>query len=167
MTDAPAKTTGASPPEQVPWSWWVSAVGLLVSGGVFVLVALIAPDAGITTTSLGQGIALAAVFAAAPIAGLSRRTDDGRIVSLGGGMSVAGVATTPGGNLLGPVMAATGLFLLLAGASRRPLFTVSLITKLLAYGIALGAAMWLAIGTNILTGLVAILSALIVSTSPN
>jgi hypothetical protein len=144
---------------------FLAGVGLLTAVGVFVLVALVVPDGGITATSLRQGVALAAVFAAAPTAALAPRVDAASVVALGGGMTVAGAAVTPGGNILGPVMAAVGLLPLLVGGSDRPSLTAGLIGRLLVYAIVLAAGTWLAMGTTLLTGFAALLAALIASTS--
>jgi hypothetical protein len=143
----------------------VSAIGLLVACGVFILVALVAPDTGITATSLRQGVALAAVFAAAPIAALARGADAALLVSLGGGMTMAGAAMTPGGNLLGPVIAFSGLLLLLVGGSGRPRLTAGLIGWLLVYGVMLSAGAWLALDTMAVTRLAALVLAAVVATS--
>ncbi len=142
-----------------------AAVGLFVAFGVFVLVALVAPDAGLSVTSLGQGVALAAVFAAAPIAALAPRADAASLVALGGGMTVAGAAVTSGGNLLGVVMVASGVLLLLVGGSHRPLLTAALVGRLLVYAIVLAAGVFLAIDTAMWTGLAAIVVAVTVSLS--
>ncbi|GBD84256.1 hypothetical protein BMS3Abin02_00646 [bacterium BMS3Abin02] len=142
-----------------------AAVALAVSVGVFVLVGLIAPDHGPTRISMRQGIALAAVFAAPPIGVLISPVNAASMVALGGAMFVAGAATTPGGNLLGPIMMAPGLLLLLVGASHRPPLTAALIGRFLLYAIALVVGVVLALGTGVLTGLGALLVAAVVASS--
>ncbi|MGH9895119.1 MAG: hypothetical protein ACREA0_24675 [bacterium] len=136
-----------------------AAACLLVAFGVFVLMALIAPDAGPTPTSFRQGVALAVVSAAAPIAAFVSPVDGASLVALGGGMTMAGAATTPGGNLLGPIMMAFGVLLLLVGRSHQPSLTPGLIGRLLLFAVALAAGVWLAIDTGMLTGLAALVLA--------
>jgi hypothetical protein len=143
----------------------VAAIDLLIAGGVFLVVAVVAPDEGITANSLRQGVVLASVFAAAPIAALARGADSASLVALGGGMMVAGAATMPGGNLLGPVMVFAGVILLLVGSSTRPKLTAGIMGRLLAYAISLGLAVWLALGTMALSGIVSLVLALAVATS--
>jgi hypothetical protein len=87
-----------------PYLVLVVVIDVLIAVGVFLAVAVMASDDGLTSTSLRQGIVLAVVLAAAPIAALARGTDSASLVALGGGMIVAGAATSQGGNLLGPVM---------------------------------------------------------------
>lgn len=142
-----------------------AAVGLLVALGVFVLVALVAPDAGLSATSLGQGVALAAVFAAAPIAALAPQADATSLVALGGGMTVAGAATTPDGNFLGVVMVASGVLRLLVGGFHRPSLTAGLMGRLLGYAIVLAAGILLAIDAAMWTGVAGIVVAVMVSSS--
>ncbi len=142
-----------------------AVIDLLMAGGVFLKGAIVAPDAGVTSRSLRHGLVLATVFGAAPIAALARGIDSATVVALGGGMTVAGAATTPGGNLLGPVMALCGLLLLLMGASRQPTLTAGMIGRLLGYAIALGAAMWLALGTMALSGIASLALAVVIAAS--
>lgn len=162
LSRRPLGDRSASPPV-LPF---VSVAGVLVAIAVFVLVGLVAPDDGATVTSLRQGFALAAVFAAVPIATLAHDVDATSLVSLGGGMVVAGVATTPGGNLLGLVMAACGLSFFLVGGSRQPSLTIGVVGRLLVYAVLLASGVWLASGVTMVTGLAALLLALIVSTGP-
>jgi len=143
----------------------VAGFDILVVGGVFLLVAVVAPDRGITAISLRQGLALAIVFAAAPIAALARDTDLATVVALGGGMTVAGTATTAGGNLLGFVMAFCGLLLVLVGGFSQPTLTAGMIGRLLLYAITLSAAVWLALGTMALSGIASLILAVAVATS--
>lgn len=142
-------------PTSPPWLVLVVFIDLLIAVGAFLVVAVVAPDDGLTSTSLRQGIVLAVVFAAAPIAALARGIDSASLVALGGGMMVAGAAATPGGNLLGPVMAFEGLLLLLVGASGQPKLTARLIGWLLVYSVMFRAAAWLALDAMVGTGLAA------------
>ncbi len=70
------------------------------------------------------------------------------LVALGGGMTIAGFATTPGGNLLGPIMAAIGLLVLLTGASKKSTMTPGIIATMLACALALSVAMYAVLGTT-------------------
>ena len=82
-------------------------------------------------------------------------------------MALAGLATTFGGNLIGLLMAAAGIAILLAGASRQPALTLGLVVRLVGYAILLGAAMWLSLGGSTLPQtMVTVVLAVIVSTSP-
>lgn len=102
-----------------PLRQW-AIVGLLLAMGVLVWVTLLAPDDGVDASSLPQGVGLAATVAAVPAALLLRPAEPWRGVSLGGAMALAGFATMFGGNLIGILMAAVGVAILLAGASRQP-----------------------------------------------
>jgi hypothetical protein len=126
-----------------------AAAGVLIALVVLVLVAVVFPDEGASPASAREAVAISAVFAAAPIAALAPASNARLAVALGGGTALAGAAVTQGGNLLGPMLALTGLLILLAGASRRPAPDWRLIGLVLGYGIVLGLAMWLTIGTGI------------------
>lgn len=106
------------------------------------------PDDGATVSSVREGITIALVFAAVPIATLAPTVTAASVVVLGGGMTIAGFATTPGGNLLGPVMAVVGLLILFTGASRRPAMTSGTIATMLACALALSVAMYAVLGTT-------------------
>ena len=140
-------------------------IDLVIAGGVFLVVAVVAPDEGITATSLRQGVVLAAVFAAPPVAALARGTDSATVVALGGGMMVAGAAATSGGNLLGTLMVFAGLILLPVGSGTRPKPTAGIMGRLLAYAISLSLGVWLALGTMALSGIVSLVLALAIATS--
>lgn len=144
-----------------------SIVGLLLALSVLVWVAFLASDNGVDPSSLQQGIGLAATVAAVPGALLLRTGEPWRGVSLGGAMALAGFATTFGGNLIGLLMAAAGVAILLAGASRQPALTSGLVVRLVGYAILLGAAMWLSLGESTLPRtMVTVVLAVIVTTSP-
>jgi hypothetical protein len=142
-------------------------VGLLLALSVLVWVAFLAPDNGVDGSSLQQGIGLAATVAAVPTALLLRPAEPWRGVSLGGAMALAGIATTFGGNLIGLLMAATGVAILLAGASRQPALTSGFVVRLVGFATLLGAAMWLSLGELTLPQTMGtVVLAVIVSTSP-
>jgi len=164
MSDATTSRRRQSTP--VPRLKRAAAFGLLVALGVLILVVLVAPDDGLDAESLQQGIAIASVIAAAPVAAIVRPVDASRVVSLGGAMTVAGIATMFGGNLAGLLMAISGIAILLVGASREPPFTWGLATRLIGYAALLILAMGLSLGdTTLLMKLVAMLFAGIVATS--
>ena len=149
-----------------PLRLW-AIVGVLLALSVVVWVALLAPDNGVDASSLQQGIGLAATIAAVPAALLLRPAESWRGVSLSGAMAIAGFATMFGGNLIGLLMAAAGIAILLAGASRQPALTSGLVVRLLGYAILLGAAMWLSLGESTLPQTMGtVVLAVIVSTSP-
>jgi hypothetical protein len=80
-------------------------------------------------------------------------------------MVVAGAAATSGGSLLGTVIVFAGLILLLVGSSTRPKLTAGIMGRLLAYAISLGLAVWLALGTMAMSGIVSMVLALAIATS--
>ena len=86
MSDATTSRRRQSTP--VPRLKRAAAFGLLVALGVLILVVLVAPDDGLDAESLQQGIAIASVIAAAPVAAIVRPVDASRVVSLGGGLSL-------------------------------------------------------------------------------
>jgi hypothetical protein len=142
-------------------------VGLLLALSVLGWVAFLAPDDGLDTSSLQQGIGLATTIAAVPAALLLRPAEPWRAASLGGAMALVGLATMFGGNLIGLLMAAAGIAIMLAGASRRPALTSGLGARLVGYAILLGAAMWLSLGESTLPQTMGtVVLAVIVFTSP-
>lgn len=142
-------------------------VGLLLALSVWLWVVFLAPDNGADASSLRQGIGLAATVAAVPAALLHRPAEPWRGIALGGAMALAGLATMFGGNLIGLLMAAAGIPILLAGASKQPALTSGLVVRLVGYAILLGAAMWLSLGeSTFLQTMGTVVLALIVSTSP-
>lgn len=126
----------------------VSLLGLGVAFVLFLMSTFAWPDDGATVSSVREGITIALVFAAVPIATLAPTVTAASVVVLGGGMTIAGFATTPGGNLLGPVMAVVGLLILFTGASRRPAMTPGTIATMLACALALSVAMYAVLGTT-------------------
>jgi hypothetical protein len=126
----------------------VALPGLLFSLGIGVLATFVAPDDGVDPSSLQQGIAIAVVMAAVPVAVIARQVPASRVISLGGAMTIAGMATTFGGNLAGLVMAIGGLPILVAGASAEPPMSPGLIARLLGYACSLVAGMWLSLGSS-------------------
>ncbi len=126
------------------------AVSLLGSGVALVLFLMSTfawPDDGATVSWVLEGITITLIFAAVPIAILAPTVTATSLVALGGGMTIAGFATTPGGNLLGPIMAAIGLLVLLTGASKKPAMTPGIIATMLACALALSVAMYAGVGT--------------------
>ncbi len=126
----------------------VSLLGLAVAFVLFLMTAIVWPDDGATASSLREGITVALVFAAVPLALLAPAVRAASLVALGGGMTIAGFATNPGGNLLGPIMAAIGLVVLFTGASKKPPMTPGIIATMLASALALSVAMYAALGTT-------------------
>ena len=142
-----------------------SILGLLVAAGVFLLIAVIAPDDGPRAVLVRIGLLYAAVFAAPPMALLLGDGAPGLAVAAGGGMFMAGMATMPGGNLLGLLMAAVGLLLLFVGGSPLPRLTVLLALKLVAYGVVLILGVWLVFDDGPLATLSAVLLAGLIAIS--
>lgn len=125
----------------------VSLLGLAIALVLFLISTFIWSDEGATVSSVQEGFMIALVFAAVPIAALATTVTAPSLVVLGGGMTIAGLATTPGGNLLGPVMAVMGLLILLPGASKKPAITPGIIAMMLACALALSVAMYAVLGT--------------------
>lgn len=126
----------------------VSLLGLAVALVLFLMSTFVWPDEGVTVSSVREGIAVALVFAAVPIATLAPTATAASLVVLGGGMTVTGLATTPGGNLLGPIMAVVGLLILFTGAAERPAMTTGLIATMLACALALSIGMYGTLGAT-------------------
>lgn len=124
--------------------------GLLVAVGLFVLVALIAPDRGPTLASIRQGLGLALVFASPSIGALLAPE---RAVDFGGGLFVAATATMLGGNVPLATFTIPGLVLMMAGASTNPPVTVARLGRLILVAAALIIGVFLAGGTQFLAGL--------------
>jgi hypothetical protein len=145
----------------------LAVLGLVLAGGILVFVGLIAPDNGVDASSLQQGIGLAAVVPAVPVAILLRPVEPSRCVALGGALILAGLSTMFGGNLVGLLMAILGVAILLAGASQQPPLTLGLVVRLFIYVIVLGVAEWLSLGESTLPRtLVSAALAAFVATSP-
>ena len=130
----------------------LALLGLLAGVGLFVFVAGLAPDDGADSTSIAQGLALGAVVAAGPVAALTAGRRPSSVVALAGGMTIAGAATTPGGNLAGLVMALAGL-VLLAGVPARPDLTWGLTVTTLGYTITLMIGMYAALSVGVGTAI--------------
>lgn len=138
----------------------VSLIGVAVAFVLFLMSMFVWPDDGATTSSFREGITVGVVFAAVPIAILAPAVRAASLVALGGGMTIAGLATTPGGNLLGPIMAAIGLVVLFTGASKKPPMTSGIIATMLASALALSVAMYAVLGrTSIWQSLIAVILA--------
>ncbi len=61
-------------------------------------------------------------------------------------MVIAGIVTTPGGNLLGPIMAGSGFVLILLGSQERPLrVDRSMVVLTLVGSVLLVGGWWLAL----------------------
>lgn len=127
-----------------------SLLGLVVAFVLFLMSTFVWPDDGATASSFREGITIALVFAAVPVATLAPTVTAASLVALGGGMTIAGFATTPGGNILGPIMAVIGLFILFTGASKKPPMTPGIIVMMLACTLALSVAMYAVLGTTTL-----------------
>lgn len=126
----------------------VSVLGLAIAFVLFLMATFVWPDDGANVSSARDGIAIALIFGAVPIATLAPTVTAASVVVLGGGMTIAGFATTPGGNLLGPIMAVIGLLILFTGASNRPAMTPGLVALMLACALALSIAIHATLGTT-------------------
>lgn len=139
-----------------------SFLGLFVAVLLFLAIAVVFPEDGPDSTSIAQGLALGAIVAAGPVASLVSRLRPSSLAALAGGMTIAGVATTPGGNLSGLVMAIAGL-LLLAGVTTRGV--VGLIGPMVGYAVSLVIGIYAALAGGVGT-VIALSIALAVATSP-
>jgi hypothetical protein len=166
MGNAASDTSRSRQSTGVPRLREVATFGLLVALASLILVASIAPDDGLGASSVQQGIAIAVIIAAVPVASLVGPIDASRVISLGGAMTIAGVATMLGGNLAGLLMAISGLAILLVGASREPPISWALVGRLVGYAALLALGMLLSVGdTTLLMKLIAVSFAVIVATS--
>ncbi len=131
------------------------------------MVGFVYPDDGVDSSSLRQGLALAGATAAVPLAILFGRPDPARVISLGGAMTIAGVATIVGVNLVGLLMAILGFSVLLVGASKAPALSRGMAMRLIVYTAVLITAAWLPFGgtTTFLVLLSLGLSALVATSS--
>ncbi len=66
-------------------------------------------------------------------------------------MTASGIGTMFGGNLAGPLMAISGVAILLVGAYQEPPISSGLVGRLLVYAVLLILAMWLAVGDTTLS----------------
>lgn len=137
-----------------------AGAGLLVAVGVSILVGWVAPDDGATSISVRQGLAYGLVFAASPLGVLVARVPARAAAALGGGMTVAGAATMPGGNLVGGVMLATGFVILLTGtAAGTDGITRALLVRFVSTALLLFAGVVLALGVSPIGGAAAAVTA--------
>lgn len=141
-----------------------SAIGVLASLTLFVFIAFIAPDDGPDIDGVLLGLGLGAIVAAPPMAVMASRGEDPLIVALSGGMVIAGVATTGGGNWTGLVVALVGL-LLLAGATPAPRPSWGIVGLMLGYAAVLVLGQIAAFSAGIGT-LFAVMIGVIVAMSP-
>lgn len=141
-----------------------STIGVLAGLTLFVFIAFIAPDDGPDIDGTLLGLGLGAVVAAPPMAVIVSREKDPILVSLSGGMVIAGVATTRGGNWAGLVMALVGV-LLLAGAIPAPLPGWGIIGLMVGYAVVLVIGVIAAFSAGIGT-LLAFVIAVAVAMSP-
>lgn len=140
-------------------------LGIIAGIGLFVVIAGIWPDDGLDQTSFLQGLGLGAIVAAAPVGALVSRGAASSIVALGGGMTIGGAATTPGGNWTGMVMAVTGFGLLFAGASYTSNATWRLFGSTLIYAVVLAIGMYAGLAPGLGT-FISLILATAVATSP-
>ena len=132
---------------------------LAVSIAIFVLVAF-SPDGGPISSSVFQGFVLMFVFAAPAVITLRAPK---RALAMGGAMIVAGAALLPGGNLLGLLMLIPGVVLAWAGIRSRPAVEAPGWMRLIGTAIALVAAVYFALDEGVMTGLIALILALVVT----
>jgi hypothetical protein len=140
-------------------------LGIFASIGLFVVVALVSPNEGVHPDSLMQGIGLLAIMAAAPIGALASKGSTSSVAALGGGMSIAGFATTPGGNGIGLVMAVVGTALPFADVSDRFQVTWRIFGSTLMYGIELAIGMYAALASGFGTTISLILAIIVIASS--
>lgn len=141
-----------------------SLFAIVAGAGLSVFVAF-APEDGVDSGSLTQGLSLGAVVAAAPLAALIGAGRQSRVVDLGGGMTIAGAVTTPGGNVAGLVLMIAGFVLLVSGASRGQERSWSRFPATLGHGLLLAVGMYAALAGGVAT-VIALLLALAVASSP-
>ena len=101
-----------------------------------------------------------AVFAAPAVATLLAPE---HVIALGGAMFVTGAALISGGNLLGPLMLMPGVLLLLAGVTHRPAREAPVWIRLIGNTAALVLAMYLATSPGVITWLIAMGLAFVIS----
>jgi hypothetical protein len=165
MSDATLGTSPGKGSRALPLQA-VGLLGLLLAVGILVVVGFIAPDSGVEASTLLQGVGLAAAVAAVPVAILLRPADPGRVIALGGAMTVAGLSTMFGGNLVGLPMPIVGTAILLVGASQQPPITLGLVVRLTGHAVLLGLAVWLSLGeTTVVLVVASVLLAAMVATS--
>jgi len=84
-------------------------------------------------------------------------------LAMGGAMFVAGAALLPGGNLLGLLMLLPGVVLAWAGIRSRPVVEAPGWMPLIGTAIALVAAVYFAFDEAVVTGLIALILAVVIS----
>jgi hypothetical protein len=138
--------------------------GLLVALLMFILIGFVSPDDGPSASSVQQGLAIAAVIAAVPVAVLFGSSDPSRIVALAGAMTAAGLVTMFGGNFAGLAMAISGAVILFSLAPLKVPRSLGIAGRLVGYAALLIGAMWLSLGeTTLLTTAIAMSLALVVA----
>jgi hypothetical protein len=140
-------------------------LGILTGVGILLAVAVVFPDDGPDSTSLMHGLGLGAIVAAAPAGALTSRASGSDMIALSGGMTIAGSATTLGGNFGGLVMAVAGFGLLLAGVSYTSSVTWRLFGPTLTYGIVLAIGMYAGLAPGLGT-IISLILAIVVATGP-
>jgi hypothetical protein len=143
---------------------WAPILGLVIAVVLFFLIAFVLPDS-VDLVDLQQGVAVAAVVAAAPVAALASRSDRSIWRALGAGMVIAGVVTTPGGNFVGPLMAIIGVLLLYTARTDARL-SLRVEGLALGYAIALTIGMYAALATEMVWTVTAVLLSALVASSP-
>lgn len=142
----------------------IATIALITLGALPVVMTLAAPDDGPDLARALQGLVLGLVLVSAPGALYTRPTGEG-FVGLGGGMAMAGVITTTGGNVFGAIMGMVGIALFIVGVSKRPPLSPPIVLTILATAAALSFAMYLALVSG-LASLAAIGLAALVALSP-
>jgi hypothetical protein len=83
-------------------------------------------------------------------------------LAMGGAMIVAGATLLPGGNLLGLLMLVPGVAIAWAGTRWRPVVQGPEWMRLIGTAVPLVAAVYLALEEGVVTGLIALILALVV-----
>ena len=83
-------------------------------------------------------------------------------LAMGGAMFVAGAALLPGGNLLGLLMLMPGIAIAWAGIRSRPAVPSPGWMRLIATALALVVAVYFALEEGVMTGLIAMVLAIVV-----
>jgi hypothetical protein len=143
----------------------VALFGLLAGLALVVVIVVTAADNGPTLTSWAQGLGIGAVVAAGPVGVLVSDGAPSTIVALGGGMTLAGAATTPGGFLMGLPMAVVGVALMFTGLSVRSPLDWRLVGSTVGYAIVLVIGIYAGLAAGIGTA-TAVTLAVIVAISP-
>ena len=118
------------------------------------------PDGGATPSSLFQAFVVMLVFAAPAISTLRAPK---QALTMGGAMIVAGAALLPGGSPLGLLMLMPGVVLAWTGIRSRPVVEAPGWTWQIGTAIALVAAVYFALDEAVVTGLIALGLAVVIS----